>query len=304
MAVADRAASDGQGRGDRPDQRTLRLTANGLTHFVRDSGATGAPAAILLHGFPDSSAVWERLTPYLVEGGYRIIAPDMRGFGETGMAARVADYDIQTGAAVDVIAILDALKIDRVHVVGHGFGAPVAWLLAAQKPGRFPSLAALSVGHMRAFLAAGPEQKRRSFYILIHQLRGVCEWLYRRDDWAWLRENWKGVRDPEETIRLFSRPGRLAAGLNWYRANISLLRMLAPPKPGAMGEERVSIPTLGVWSAGDKYLVEEQMARSGAYVDGLWTYARIENASHWLQDDAPGELAKLLLGHWRAAEDG
>lgn len=304
MTVADWAAGGGPGRGAQPDQRTHRITANGLTHFVRDSGASGAPAAILLHGFPDNSAVWDRLTPYLVEGGYRVIAPDMRGYGETGMAARVAGYDIRTGAAVDVIAILDALKIDRAHVVGHDFGAPVAWFLAAQKPERFTSLAALSVGHMRAYLAAGPEQKRRSFYILVHQLRGVCEWLYRRDDWAWLRQTWKGVRDPEETIRLLSRPGRLTAGLNWYRANISLLRMLAPPKPGAMGEERVSIPTLGVWSAGDIYLVEEQMARSGAYVDGAWTYARIEEASHWLQDDAPGEIAKLLLGHWRAAEDG
>lgn len=283
---------------------THRIAANGLTHFVRDSGDERAPAAILLHGFPDSSAVWDRLTPFLVAGGYRVVAPDMRGFGDTDMAVRAADYDIATGAAVDVVAILDALKIDRAHLVGHDFGAPVAWLLAAQKPKRFYSLSALSVGHMRAFLAAGADQKRRSFYILVHQLRGVCEWLYRSGDWALLRRHWDGVRDPEETIWLLSRPGRLSAGLNWYRANISLSRMLAPPKPGALGEERVAIPALGVWPAGDKYLTEAQMIGSGDYVDGVWTYARIEKASHWLQEDAPGDLSKLLLGHWRAAEDG
>ncbi len=284
--------------------RTHRINANGLSHFIRDSGDEGAPVAVLLHGFPDSSAVWDRLTPYLVAGGYRVIAPDMRGFGETEIAPRVTDYDIRTGAVVDVIAILDALKTGRAHLVGHDFGAPVAWALAAQKPDRFHSLSALSVGHMRAFLSAGAEQKRRSFYILVHQLRGVCEWLYRRDDWALLREHWKGVRDPDATIRLLSRPGRLTAGLNWYRANASLARMLAPPKPGSMGEERVRLPTLGVWSAGEKYLVEAQMTRSGEYVDGVWTYARLEKAGHWMQEDAPEALSTLLLGHWRAAEVG
>ncbi len=284
--------------------RTHRLAVNGITHFVRDSGDANAPAAILLHGFPDSSAVWSRVTPLLVEGGYRVIAPDMRGYGETDMAARVEDYDIQTGAGVDVIGILDALGIARAHLVGHDFGAPVAWMLAAQTPGRFMSLSALSVGHTRAYLAAGAEQKRRSFYILVHQMRGLCEWLYQRNDWARLRRQWQGARDPAETIRLLSRPGRLTAGLNWYRANISIARMLSPPRPGASGEEIVRIPTLGVWSAGEKYLVEEQMIRSAAYVDAVWTYARLEKASHWLQEDAPQDLAALLLGHWRAAEVG
>jgi pimeloyl-ACP methyl ester carboxylesterase len=285
-------------------RRAHRIAANGLSHFVRDSGDERAPAAILLHGFPDNSAVWERLTPYLVAGGYRIIAPDMRGFGETDMAPRVADYDIETGAAIDVIAILDALKIERAHLVGHDFGAPVAWRLAAQEPRRFYSLAALSVGHMRAFLAAGAEQRRRSFYILVHQLRGVCEWLYRTCDWALLRRHWDGARDPEATINLLSRPGRLTAGLNWYRANISIARMLFPPPEGSRGPERVALPTLGVWSAGEKYLVEDQMKRSGDFVDGPWTYARIEKASHWLQEDAPHELSELLLGHWRSAHVG
>lgn len=285
-------------------RHTHSIVANGLTHFVRDTGEVRAPAAILLHGFPDSSAVWDPLTPYLVAGGFRVIAPDLRGFGDTDMAARVKDYEIETGAAIDVIAILDALKIDRAHLVGHDFGAPVAWMLAAQRPERFYSLAALSVGHMRAFLAAGAEQMRRSSYILVHQFQGLCEWLYRRRDWALLRRHWDAKRDPEATIRLLTRPGRLTAGLNWYRANISIGRMLSPPKEGARGPERVALPTLGVWSAGEKYLVEEQMVRSGDYVDGVWTYARLDNASHWLQEDAPEELSKLLLGHWRAAAVG
>ena len=280
------------------------ISANGLTHFVRDCGDEAAPAAILLHGFPDSSSVWNKVTPLLVAGGYRVIAPDMRGFGETDMPARLADYDIGTGAAVDVVAIMDRLNIARAHLVGHDFGAPVAWSLAAKRPDRFISLSALSVGHMRAYLAAGAEQKKRSFYILVHQLRGVCEWLYRRDDWALLRRHWDQDRQIEETIALLSRPGRLTAGLNWYRANISFRRMFFPSAEGSLGEERVKIPTLGVWSSEEKYLVEAQMTGSSDYVDAPWTYARIDGASHWMQVDAPDRLAALLLGHWRASQSG
>ncbi len=282
-------------------QLTHRIAANGLNHFVRDSGDETAPVAILLHGFPDSSAVWTAVTPLLVEGGFRVIAPDMRGFGETDIPARLADYDIRSGAAVDVIAIMDHLRISKAHIVGHDFGAPVAWALAAQKWDRFLSLSALSVGHARAYLNAGADQKRRSVYILVHQLRGVCEWLYRRNDWALLRKQWREIRSIDDTIALLSRPGRLTAGLNWYRANISLRRMLFPPAEGEFGEETVRIPTLGVWSSGEKYLTEAQMTGSVDYIDAPWTYERIDGSSHWMQVDAPERLAALLLSHWRRA---
>jgi pimeloyl-ACP methyl ester carboxylesterase len=279
--------------------QTHRITANGLTHFVRDSGAEGAPAAILLHGFPDSSAVWEKVTPLLVEAGFRVLAPDMRGFGETDMAPGVGDYDIQNGALKDVLGIMDALKVEIAHVAGHDFGAPVAWALAAQHPERFKTLTAISVGHTRAYLKAGWEQKRRGAYILFHQLRGICEAAYKANDWALLRKHWSAHGDIEETIRLLSRPGRLAAGLNWYRANISLARMMKPPPAGSLGEEIVRIPTLGIWSDGEAYLTEAQMTGSADYVDAPWTYERIEGASHWIPYDAPEILAQAMLSHWR-----
>lgn len=281
--------------------REHHINANGLTHYVRDSGEEHAPAAILLHGFPDSSAVWNKVTPALTASGFRVIAPDLRGFGETDMADSVGDYDIQTGAAPDILALLDALNISRAHLVGHDFGAPVAWLLAAQHPDRFISLVALSVGHMRAYMTAGAEQKKRSLYILFHQFRGVCEAAYRMNDWSLLRRHWSAHGDIEEAIRLLSRPGRLTAGLNWYRANANFKRILFPPKPGAFGEEIVRIPTLGLWSDGEAYLVEEQMPASADYVEAPWRYERIDNASHWIPYDAPAKLASLLVEHWRGA---
>lgn len=278
---------------------TQRISANGLSHFVRDSGDADAPAAILLHGFPDSSAVWTKVTPPLVSAGFRVIAPDLRGFGETDMAASVADYDIQNGAFKDVLAIMDALKIGLAHVAGHDFGAPVAWMLAAQRPERFKTLTALSVGHTRAYLKAGWEQKWRGAYILFHQLRGLCEAAYRANDWALLRKHWSAHGDIQETVRLLSRPGRLTAGLNWYRANISLDRILKPPPVGTFGEEIVRIPTLGIWSDGEAYLTEAQMTGSEDYVDAPWRYERINGASHWIPYDAPDALSRSMISHWR-----
>jgi pimeloyl-ACP methyl ester carboxylesterase len=279
--------------------REHRINTNGLSHFVRDCGRETAPAVLLLHGFPDSSSVWAPIMPILADGGFRVIAPDMRGFGQTDMPARVADYDIQTGAAPDMIGLLDALSIPHAHIVGHDFGAPVAWSLAAQFPDRFLTLAAISVGHTRAFLNSGAEQKRRSAYILLHLVPFICEWVYRRDDWALLRKQWSAHGDIDETLTYLSRPKRLTAGLNWYRSNIGWRRIIMPPPPGALGEEIVRIPTLGIFPADDKYLTEAQMTGSQDFVDAPWEYARIDGSSHWPQYDAPAALAALLLGHWR-----
>lgn len=280
---------------------THRIKANDLEHRVLDWGDEAAPAAILLHGFPETADAWAKVAPSLVDGGFRVIAPDLRGFGETDMASRVSDYDIYAGPMPDVIAICDTLHIDRAHIVGHDFGAPVAWALAAQNCDRFASLTALSVGHPRAYLKGGAEQLRKSWYILFHQLTGVCEAAYRFDDWRLLRAHWAGMEDMDATIATLSRPGRLTAGLNWYRANISPARMMKSPEMGAFGEEIVRIPSLGVWSDGDAYLAERQMTLSKDYVEAPWRYERLDGVSHWIPTESPQRLAELLLDHWRQA---
>jgi len=277
------------------------ISANGLNHYVRDSGREDAPVALLLHGFPDTSDIWASVTPPLIAAGFRVIAPDLRGFGRTGMAARKADYEINAGAIPDMLEILRVMNITRAHIVGHDFGAPVAWGLAARHPEIFKTLTAISVGHIRAYLKAGPEQLRMSWYIVFHQLRGVCEYCYRVNDWALLRKHWALHGDIDQAIDYLSRPRRLSAGLNWYRANISLARMIRPPPFGHFGEEVVRIPTLGLWSEGEKYLTEKQMVLSQNYVEAPWAYHRINDASHWIPYDQPAKLAALLIDHWREA---
>ena len=282
------------------------VLANGLAHHVVDMAPDGeAAAAILLHGFPDDHSVWTDLTPHLVEAGYRVITPDLRGFGDTDMAGPVSAYDMFAGAMPDVIAILDHLGVRRAHLVGHDFGATLAWLLAAMHGDRFSTLTALSVGHQRSFLRARTHlgQMRMSRYILWHQFQGLCEWAYRRQGWAWFRRHWAGHPDIEGAIERLSRPGRLSAGLSWYRANISLSRMLVSPRLGAFGEEIVRIPTLGVWSDGDRYLDAPQMAGSAAFIEAPWRYEKLDGLGHWLQAEAPKRTAALMLEHWRTHSD-
>ncbi len=245
--------------------------------------------------------MWDKVTPKLVAAGFRVIAPDLRGFGETDMAPRGDDYDINTGAIPDIVEIQRALNIECAHLVGHDFGAPVAWGLAARCPEQFATLTAISVGHVRAFLQAGPKQALMSWYILFHQMRGFCEGAYRFNNWMFLRRHWNGHGDADSAIANLARPGRLTAGLDWYRANMPVSRMIRQPAVGAFGEEIVRIPTLGLWSDGEKYLSEKQMIASADYVDALWRYERIDGASHWIPYDAPEKLASLLINHWQNA---
>lgn len=278
------------------------ITANGLTHHVCDTRPEGAPRGVVLclHGFPDDHHSWDALTPYLVAKGYRVIAPDLRGFGLTGMAERVSEYDMFDGAMPDVIAILDQLGITRAHLVGHDFGSALSWLLAAQYPDRFETLTAMAVGHQRAFLKARltPVQMGKSRYILWHQFKGVCEWAYRRNDWAWFKHHWAGHYDVKAAIASLSRPGRLTAGLNWYRANIGLSRMLFEPPVGTFGEERVRIPSLGLIGGEDRYLDTAQMDGSAAFIDAPWRYEALTDLGHWLHCEAPERVATVMVEFW------
>lgn len=281
---------------------THTLSIHGLNHHVVDTAPEGSAkgTVICLHGFPDDHHAWDALTPLLIANGYRVIAPDLRGFGKTDMAGEVKAYDMFTGAMPDVIAILDRLGVTQAHLVGHDFGAALSWLLAAQHGDRFKTLTAMGVGHQRAFLKVRFDsiQRRKSRYIAYHQLRGFCEWAYRRGDWAWFRRHWASHYDLDGVIKQMAHPGRLTAGLNWYRANISLSRMLMAPRVGAFGEEIVRIPTLGLLGQNDRYLGEAQMAGSNAYIDAPWRYECLPGLGHWVQTEAPERVAEMLLGFW------
>ena len=265
------------------------IQVNGINLHVIDEG-TGEPV-LLLHGFPDSSRLWRHQIPALVAAGYRVIAPDQRGFGLSDKPEAIEQYRMQTLLA-DVMGVLNQAGVERAHVVGHDWGAAVAWALAAFLPQRVASLAALSVSHPATYFS-GIEQYEKSWYMLLFQFVGVAEEALSRDDWRMLRL-WIGeARDLEVYIADLSRPGALTAGLNWYRANAtpaSIFRV-APATP----TPPITVPTLGIWSTGDRFCGEQGFLRPEGIITGPYRYERIENASHWIPIDQPDRLNTLLL---------
>ena len=258
-----------------------------LTFAVQDEG-DGQPV-VLLHGFPDSHALWRHQIPALVAGGHRVIAPDLRGFGESSRPEGVDRYGI-LDIVGDVIGILDSLEVQQAHVVGHDWGAAVAWAMAAFVPDRVGSLVALSVGHPSAFAGVGFDQRQKSWYMLLFQFEGIAEQWLSADNFANLRA-WSQHPDIDRVVADLSRPGALTAALNWYRANLHPRTWLEPP----VVFPPVHAPTMGVWSSGDFALDERGMTGSQRYVSGPWRYERIESAGHWMQLEAADQVSALLV---------
>ena len=282
---------------------TTRVRVGELEFSVIDTAlesSAGEPAAstvLLLHGFPDRASMWRHQIAALRAAGHRVVAPDLRGFGDSDRPADVAAYDIQLLVG-DVLGILGALGVDRFRLAAHDWGALLGWVLASVAPDRVERFAALSVGHPRAFAGAGFQQKQLSWYML-WWLSQAAEEQVPLDDWKWYRDwAYDGAQRSEDNdldrqLTDLSRPGALAAGFNWYRANMT-------PETFAASDRRsdlpnVACPVLGVWGDREMALTERQMTDSLHYVDGPWRYERIERVGHWLPAHAPERISALLV---------
>jgi pimeloyl-ACP methyl ester carboxylesterase len=265
----------------------MTIQIGDVTLNVRDTGE-GIPV-VLLHGWPDTGDLWAHQSRTLAGAGYRVIVPDLRGFGASGKPAATSAYaaPMQVG---DIVGILDALGIDRAHLVGHDWGAAIAWMTAAFAPQRVTSVTALSVGHPSSFGTAGWRQRQLSWYMLLFQFPGVAEQWLSADDFRNLRD-WSAHPGIEAVIERLSEPGALTASLGIYRAILPPASLVAP----AMVLPPVTAPAMGVWSSDDFALTEESMAHSAKFVSGPWRYERIDGAGHWLQLDAPEHVDALLL---------
>ena len=268
-----------------------RIEANGLGFEVWDEAA-GTPV-VLLHGFPDTSVMWRHQVSALNGAGFRTVAPDMRGRGRSDRPTAVADYSFPKLVG-DVTGIMDALGIARAHVVGHDWGAVVAWFVGMLAPDRVDHLVAISVGCPGA---AGPpslEALQKGWYRILVQSEGVAEDLFQRNDWYLARELLHGGGEEFDVyLASLSEPGALTAAFNWYRANVPLDRLITtgagpqlPPVPA---------PTMGIFGTADLYLTEDAMVRSASKVTGQWRYERLEGAGHFIPLERPDELNRLLL---------
>lgn len=244
---------------------------------------------VLLHGFPDTGRLWRHQVPALVQSGFQVIVPDMRGFGRSDKPSAVEAYSIQALAG-DVLAVMSDAGVDRGHVVGHDWGAAVAWGLAAVASDRVDHLVTLSVGHPATFRAGGFEQHEKSWYMLLFQFVGIAEEWLSANGWANFRA-WARHPDADAVIAELEAGSSLTPALNYYRANV--------PPAAWLGSGRelppVSMPTMGVWSTGDIALTERQMTDSARSVTGSWRYERLEGPGHWMQLEAPNEVSRLLI---------
>jgi len=263
-----------------------RVEADGVGIEYEVTGE-GRPV-VLLHGFPDSGRLWRHQAPELVAAGFQVIVPDLRGYGRSDKPEAVEAYSLPLLAG-DVLAILAARQITRAHLVGHDWGAALAWVLAALAPDHVDHLVAMSVGHPSTFLRT-LEQRQLSWYMLLFQFPGIAERWLSQDDWAGFR-NWAKHPDAALVIADLEANGSLTPGLNWYRANI-------PPQSWAGPGPQIppiQAPTMGIWSAGDMALSEVQMTDSAKSVAGQWRYERLDGPGHWMQLDAPEQVNNLLL---------
>jgi pimeloyl-ACP methyl ester carboxylesterase len=259
------------------------------------TAGSGTPV-LLLHGFPDSWLLWRAQIDALVSNGFNVIAPDLRGLGGSDRPEDVAAYRMPALVS-DICAVMDHLDVGRTAVVGHDWGAALAWNFTHRHPELVDRLAVLSVGHPGANLSAGIRQRQLSWYMLWFLHEGVAEKVLPAQDWLAFRNwAWNGAErgtNPrmDRQIDDLSRPGALVAALNLYRANIRPENYFVagvPPMP------HVACPVLGVWSAGDPFLSEEQMTGSASYVDGPWRYEQVPGG-HWIPAQAPAAFNALLL---------
>jgi pimeloyl-ACP methyl ester carboxylesterase len=273
------------------DKTMVHLNGD-IDYAVTDVGE--GPPVLLLHGFPDTAALWRHQIPCLVDAGYRVIAPDLRGFGDSSRPDGVHNYEMLKLVG-DISSLLRRLGVARAHVVGHDWGAALAWVVAAGMPSTVDHLVCLSVGHPLAYSAPSLDQRAASWYILLFQFEGVAETLLTRDNWRLFREMMRAHGLDDQTIGAqvadLRRPGALTAALNWYRAN-------RHPRAEIEAVARlpfVRSPTLSIWGSGDVAMLEDAVLASSAFVQGPWRYESIPGGGHWIPLSRPDRVNQLLL---------
>ena len=264
-----------------------RFVVNAPVRLVGEVVGEG-PTLLLLHGWPDTRTLWDDVVDDFVAAGYRVATLDLRGCGESDKPIDTESYAMHHLVA-DIAAAIDVLGAP-VTLIGHDWGAALAWAVASFRPELVERLVVLSVGHPSAFRAGGLAQQMKSWYTLLFYHEGVGEAFLRLEDHGAIR-TWLKHPRAEAVITELERDGQMSAHLRWYRANlppesfVSAVPVIPP----------ILAPTLGIWSSGDLALTEKQMIESASFCVNGFAYERLEGLGHWMVLEDPLRVASTIL---------
>ena len=293
-AAGASAAQSGTG-GEPGDIAMTQIAIGDLTFDVRTAGPDDGEVAILLHGFPQTSYEWRHQIRALAEAGFRVVAPDQRGYSAGARPADTADYALPL-LVQDVLGLADAVGAERFHIVGHDWGAIVTWAVAVAAADRVITANPVSVPHPDAFarVLADPEscQVAASSYFDVF-IQPDSEDGFLANDQALLRGLYSGMGEDAtaEYLRVLGSKPALGAALDWYRANIGD-RNLQRPATGA-----VTVPTMFTWSDGDTALCIDGAVLTEEYVEGPYRFEVLEGIDHWIPEMAAERMSSLLVEH-------
>ncbi len=278
--------------------RIEEIEANGLTFTCRLDGPDDGQLVVLLHGFPETSRMWLPLIERLASEGYRVIAPDQRGYSPGARPAEESAY-AYPNLVDDLFALVDAVGGDRFHLVAHDHGAGVGWTAAGAQPERIASYVAMSVPHVTAFsqaIAEDEDQQQRSQYIIFfRQPGGVAEQAFAANEFEGLRNIWSESDEAEvaEYLEVFRQEGALTGALNWYR------NLNEPGSGVAIEVGEITTPTLLIWGNQDNAIGRRGVELGEAYMKGPYRLAELD-AGHWLIQQEPERVCDEVVSHLEA----
>lgn len=268
-----------------------KIELNGIQYHLRDS-QQGKEIILLLHGWPDDSTVWRKQIPALIEAGYRVICPDLPGYGLSAAPSETARCQI-SNLVRDLVTLLEQLHLNQVHCIAHDYGAVLGWELAANTE-LLKTYIAMSVGHLAEFLTVSLETLQIQWLYFLN-IQDIAPQLYRANNGYLFREVLRSHPDRDRLVENALKSGVLENMKKLERANPVPEYLLAALTKQLPEPKLINVPTLGIWSEKDDFLWESQMKNSGKYVASDWEYIHIEQAGHWFMLEQPDKTNQLLL---------
>ena len=281
---------------DKDGESFADINLDNFTFNCRVSGIeeNEGEAVILLHGFPETSRMWYQLIPILANHGFKVIAPDQRGYSQGARPSKISDYTIDK-LSKDIIDIADAFQLEKFHLIGHDWGSSVGWYLVSINADRVISWTALSVPHLDAFFESintDKEQQRKSQYMSFFKKPILPELYFKIFGYKYLKDIWRksSTLEIEKYLEVFKQRGALKSSLNWYRANINNSNNMIG---------NIDTPTLILYGIKDMAIGEKSVDESAKYLKGEYNIEKLD-VGHWLIQESFESVSNSILKHLNA----